>query len=503
MKTIDNFLNNLTMYRLVWTGLGVLALISIVFSATDVLPFNAIDMTISLAVAVSSAVLASYILAWFFGGTTTQGSPMITGMIVFFLFNPGKNLEEWLIIGLIGVLAAASKYILAWRGRHICNPVAVAAVIVSWLSIANASWWVASESLFIFVVILGFLVLRKLHRFELFFSFAIVTLVMYLITTAGDSSSITQTIRDTIISFPLLFLGTIMLTEPMTPPPGKYPQMFYGVLVGVLFGLAGSGWHAGPVYFTPEFALVAANTVIFFVWIQKTLVLKLVKQTQLGPQLFAYTFQPNQQLSFTAGQYLDVSLPDVAYDSRGNRRSFSIASGPHQDAIVFGVKHNEPSSTFKKALLDMKPGDNMCAHYLSGSFTLPKNESKKVLLVAGGIGVTPFCSMLQDYVQEDQQRDIAFIYQVNHQDELVFHDVIDPAVEKGINYIPVVTDPGNSWRGESGFIDEQMLSRSVSDFKERIVYLSGPPAMVNNYKKLFRKLGVPRKHIITDYFSGY
>ena len=502
MKTIDTFLNNITMYRLVWAGLSVLAATSILFAATDVLQFDPVNMIISLAVAVTAAVGSSYLLSWFFGGTTTQGSPIVTGLIIFFLFNP-YNTDEWAIIALAGALASASKYLLVWKKRHLFNPAAVAALIISWLGIANASWWVASESLFIFAVILGFLILRKLHRFELFFAFALTAIVMFLITTTGDSRSVIQTVRDTIISFPLIFLGTVMITEPMTTPPGKYPQIFYGVLVGVLFGLAGTGWHAGPVYFTPEFALVAANAVIFFVWIQKTLVLKLVKQTQLGPQLFAYTFQPNQQLSFTAGQYLDVTLPNVDYDSRGNRRSFSIASEPHQDAIVFGVKHNEPSSTFKKALLDMKPGDNMYAHYLSGSFTLPSDESKKVLLVAGGIGVTPFCSMLQEYVQEDQQRDIAIIYQVNHQDELVFHDVIDPAVEKGITYVPVVTDPGNSWKGESGFIDEEMLNRSVSDFKERIVYLSGPPAMVNSYKKLFRKLGVPRKHIITDYFSGY
>lgn len=502
MKTIDDFLNNLTMYRLLYAGLGGLALIAILFSATGVLQFSAIDMTISLAVAMLTATVVGVLLKWLFGGTITHGSMYITALIIFFLFRPGNDLADWAILATATTIALASKYVIAWRKRHILNPAAIGAVLVGWFGLEQAIWWVASESLVIFVTILGFLILRKLHRFELFFSFAVAALVTLIITTNNDTRSAIDIVRDGFVSFPILFLGTVMLTEPMTTPSPRNWQVGYGALVGVLFG---SGLSIGGLYMTPELALVIGNLVILPTVLRRLVVLKLAKKTKIGPSLVEYRFQPNVAFPFTPGQYLEVTLPGVGFDARGNRRSFSIASAPTEDEVILGVKHNDPSSAFKKSLLKLKPGEDLLAHQLQGSFVLPKDPSRKLVFIAGGIGVTPFRSMLQNLVDAQESRDIVMFYQVNKPDEIVFKQTIKASLKRGVKPVFVLSakEVPRNWKWETGFITEDMLRKYATDYKLRTYYISGPPGMIAAYRRMLNDAGVSSNNIITDYFSGY
>ena len=418
------------------------------------------------------------------------------------MFRPGNDIDDWSVLAVAGAIAVASKYLLAWKKRHIFNPAALGAAVVGWLGLQQAVWWVASESLAIFVAIFGFLILRKLHRFELFFSFAIAAIITLIVTTTGESRTALDVVRDGLISFPILFLGTVMLTEPMTTPAARYWQIGYGALVGVLFG---SGWHIGDFFMTPELALLVGNLVVFSTFMRKLSILTLKQIKEVGPSIFEYRFVPDSPIQFKPGQYLEVTLDHVGWNKRGNRRWFSIASSPHEDEIIFGIKHNSPSSAFKSRMIELQPGEHMYAHQLQGSFTLPSDADQKLVFIAGGIGVTPFRSMLQELVDTSQKRDIAFFYQINDPKEVVFKSTIKASIKQGVQPVFVLSskDVPKNWKWEVGFVDQKMLEKRVPDYKDRTFYISGPPGMVSAYKGMLNDAGVSSNNIVTDYFSGY
>ncbi|MGI8637560.1 MAG: ferredoxin--NADP reductase, partial [Segetibacter sp.] len=180
--------------------------------------------------------------------------------------------------------------------------------------------------------------------------------------------------------------------------------------------------------------------------------------------------------------------------SRGNRRSFTIASSPHEDQVKIGIKFYEPSSEFKKSLLSLKSGSTIHASALSGEFVLPSDANKKLLFMAGGIGITPFRSMIKDLSLNKQKRDIVLFYFANESSEILYKNVWDEAKHYGVKLVALT----NKER-----LDETLLSKHAPDYKDRACYLSGPPPMVRGYEKMLRSLGVSLSAIKSDYFSGY
>ena len=502
LKEIDSFLHGISMYILLICGLSVLAAVSIILSLSGTLDFEAIDMLISLASVISAAMLLGPLLKWAFGGPITQGSTLITALITFFLFTPTSEIEQLSAIVLAVSLGLAGKYILAIRKRHLFNPAALGAAVVGWIGILQPTWWVASRPLLVFTLMLGFLILRKLHRFLLFFSFLAASVLTIQVVAIGDGREVIEILRTSIVSFPLIFLGTVMLTEPMTTPSKKIQQISYGALVGLLFG---SGWHVGSIFMTPELALLLGNLFAYSFMIKQRTELTLIKSKEIGPNIYSYLFRPNRAFSFQPGQYLEVTLDNVKRDSRVNRRSFSIASSPSDENVLLGIKHYDPSSEFKKTLSKLSPGDKMYAHQLQGVFTLPSNPDQPVVMIAGGIGITPFRSMLSSLESNQNNRQMVLFYQVSHPDEIVFKDVLKTAKQQGVKIVPVLStkEIPKNWKFETGFIDSEMLNRHLPSITGRTYYISGPPGMVAAYKNMLTKSGVSKRHIVTDYFSGY
>ncbi|HET9433330.1 MAG TPA: FAD-dependent oxidoreductase, partial [Chitinophagaceae bacterium] len=131
---------------------------------------------------------------------------------------------------------------------------------------------------------------------------------------------------------------------------------------------------------------------------------------------------------------------------------------------------------------------------LSGDFVLPKDVNKKLLLVAGGIGVTPFRSMIKDLSLSKQKRDITLFYFAASEQEVLYKDIWQEAKQYGVKVVSFTNREK---------LDDGMLQKYVPDHKQRDFYLSGPPFMVRAYKKVLRSLGISAHNIHTDYFSGY
>lgn len=501
---IDNFLNAITMYRVVQFGLIALALISLVFSAAGTLFYNPISLIVSLLILSVTCYISNFLFSKLLKAPTNNESYLITALILFFIYLPATTIHDALTLFLAGTIAMASKYIFAFNKRHIFNPAAFAAFILGVFGNGNALWWIGSGILLPFVIIIGLLIVRKIRRFHLFFSFLISSIVSISVFGIMSHISLQTWLLDAFVSWPLLFFATVMLTEPLTTPPTKKLQMIYGAFVGLLFG---AQFQIGPIYSTPELALLIGNIYSFLVSPKEKLFLHLREKQKIAQNVYEFIFSTSQKINFHPGQYFEWTLPHKRPDLRGNRRYFTIASSPTEKDLRLGVRISSNSSSFKTKLLNLSEEDTLVASHLAGDFTLPKNPTQKLVFIAGGIGVTPFRSIIKFLIDTKEKRSITLFYINKHESDIAYKELFEKARDTfGLKIIYVLTDTEHvptDWKGKVGRIDENMIKQEIPDYHERLFYLSGPNAMVDAYKKLLANVGVPMKRIITDYFPGF
>lgn len=504
IRMIDSFLNSITMYRVVLYGLLFLVAVTFVLGGSGHLYYTPLQQTISLVTLGVTCFVANWLCAKALKAPTNVESFAITALILFFLIDPGQKLTDVYVYVIAAVVAMASKYVFAWKEKHLFNPAALAAFTLGVLGNGSVSWWIASNLTLPFVLVVGFLVVRKIRRFTLFFSFVGAALLSIALSSLKNGLPVGPTLLESFVAWPILFLGTIMLTEPLTTPPVKKLQIAYGVIIGLLFGVH---FNIGPVYSTPELAILVGNIFAFIVSPRVKLLLTLEKKQQIAEDTYEFLFHPSRSYSFAAGQYMEWTLPHHQPDSRGNRRYFTIASSPTEKILRLVVRIGEARSSFKEKLLSMQPKEMIVASQLAGDFTLPKEKDQKLVFIAGGIGFTPFVSMVKYLLDQKERRDVTFFYVNKVEADIAFKELFAQAEQEiGLKtkYVLTKTDaiPKN-WTGLVGRINEEMIQKEVPDFKDRRFYLSGPNAMVDADKHILAKLGVPKQHIVTDYFPGF
>lgn len=502
LKKIDLWLNNHTMYRVVLYGLLGLALLSILFGFLNLLPFSGWQLLALLSLCAISSWLAHRVLEKIFHPASSLESGHITGLIFFFILAPIVKPIDALIALAVVFFGAASKYLIAIDKKHLFNPVAIALVVMGLFGYGNAIWWVGSSLLLPFVLLLGLAVLRKLRRFDLFFSFAL-TALLVVAWNNRQSLTVLETIWQVLSSWPLVFMGTIMLTEPLTGPVRRKFYWFYGAVVGLFFG---SRFQFGPLHSTPELALIIGNLLAYFVSKPIKLELELKAKRKIGQDLYEFDFIPRGKFKFLAGQYLEWTLKTKTTDERGNRRYFTIASAPSEEVLSLAIKVAHPSSSFKQQLMDLKEGEKISASQLSGDFVLPKNRQQALVFIAGGIGITPFRSMIKHLYDLQEKRNIKLFYICSQKDEFAYQELFKQAESIGLQTIYVLSKNAqipDNWIGEIGYLDEKMLRKYLEPNFNYNFYLSGPNLMVESYVKLLQKIGIKKKKIITDYFPGF
>lgn len=502
MKYLDAFLNRITMYMLLVYGLGGVALLSIFFAAFGLLPTDPLYMLLSFIAILMGAYGAEKFLSTVFGRPMNRESWLITALILFLILPPAQSGRQFVLLGLAGCLASGSKLLLRWHGKHIFNPAAFAAAILSLTALWPASWWVGSNTLWPFALIVGLLVVRKIRHFGVVGCFVAASLGVTLIQFTASGQFSFQNLQHALIASPLIFLGTIMLTEPATMPARKLHQYIYAGLVGLLSSL---GLNIGALYIYPEVALLLGNIYAYIVSPKFATSMSLVRIETVSENIMNFVFTPHKTFSFLPGQYMEWTLPDVKFDTRGNRRTFTIASAPTEDEIMLGVKFYSMSSAYKQHLRTLRPGSQIYASQLAGSFTLPRESTQKLAFIAGGIGITPFRSMIKTMLDENSLRDIVLIYAVSDEKDFAYLKTFTEARNHGARIHLVAT--GQSTRRIRGVtytkLDSKTLARLVPDIAERTSYISGPNAMVDGIKHELKTIGVRASAIKTDHFSGY
>lgn len=295
-----------------------------------------------------------------------------------------------------------------------------------------------------------------------------------------------------------------MLTEPLTTPPSKKFQLVYAIIVGLLFGAQFEFWR---IYPTPGFALICGNLFSYFVSPRFRSTLTLKDKKSLTKDIYEFFFKSDVKIDYKPGQYLEWTLGHDNPDQRGNRRYFTISSSPTEEDIKLGVKFYDNSSSFKKRLLVMNIGETMTASQLSGEFIMPEDKSKKLVFIAGGIGVTPFRSMIKNLIDKNEKRDIVMFFSNKTPADIVYRDIFDEAKEKiGLKTIYAVNDLAGSELLPDmrlGFINEEMIRKEVPDFAEREFYISGPHVMVTAFESTLNKMGIKSGDIKVDFFPGF
>jgi ferredoxin-NADP reductase len=139
---------------------------------------------------------------------------------------------------------------------------------------------------------------------------------------------------------------------------------------------------------------------------------------------------------------------------------------------------------------------------------MPEDPAEKIVFIAGGIGITPYRSMIKYLLDTHEKRDVILFYSERKPENFVYRDVFDEAEQRiGIKPVYTVTEAQNmsagGWSGKSGMISSDMIKSEVPDYFERTYYISGPHPMVSSMQDMLHGLGVPRSKIKTDFFPGY
>ncbi len=503
-KLIDNFLNKITMYRLVMYFVFILWAIALVFSFFGILPFQPLWMALSALLIIAVCWVTNQAFAALFKAPVNAESFYITAFILMVVLTPVASadaLSYWAFLALVSALAIASKFILAIGKKHIFNPAAfgLAAGALA-MSAYGGAWWLGTAAMLPFVLVGGFLVARKIKRWDLVLSFIVAAFASVAVTTWARGFDPLAAVQRSLIDSPIFFFAFIMITEPITTPPARAMRVVYGALVGALFAPA---VHIGSIHSTPELVLLVGNMFSYIVSPKAKLMLALKEKKQIGPDLYDLSFTADRPLKFKPGQYLEWTLGHEHPDTRGNRRYFTIASSPTESEIHMGVKFYPQASSFKKTLLDLKPGDKIVASQLAGEFTLPSDPAQKLAFIAGGIGVTPFRSIIKNLIDTNDHRDAVLFYSARNPTELVYKEIFDQAAAYGLRTEYIVHDTTPEWPGKTGYITPELIMAAAPDYKERMFYISGPHAMVTIFKAALKNLGVPRGHIKVDYFPGF
>lgn len=218
---------------------------------------------------------------------------------------------------------------------------------------------------------------------------------------------------------------------------------------------------------------------------------KIIDKKEIAAATLQVTFQVNEKFSFLPGQYVFVTLinPPV-------KRHFSIVNSPDEKGIIT-ITTRLRDSDFKKTLKELPLGSTVELGPISGSFVLPEDTSRPLIFIAGGIGITPFMSILRYVKNHNLNYKITLLYSNRDQASTAYLE----EVQKFKSILTMTEDP--AWTGEKRKIDAGFIKEYFPNINSYGYFVVGPPPMVEAVQKALLEAGVEINNITIENFTGY
>ena len=233
------------------------------------------------------------------------------------------------------------------------------------------------------------------------------------------------------------------------------------------------------------------------------LVVSAVYDTGKNAKIFRLSSKDGYLPPFEAGQYLNIF---TEIDGVRTSRPYSISSSPRQRAYYEITVARTINGFVSDYMLDhVKAGDEFTASRPAGVFHYqPVFHSKKMLMLGGGSGITPFMSMIREVLEAGLDRDIILLYGCRNAEAALFHDQLTSLSETFSNfkYYLVVSDEDAIWDGERGFITAELIKKLCPDYLERTAYICGPEIMNQFCVDQLHELGFAQKNIRREMFGA-
>lgn len=204
-----------------------------------------------------------------------------------------------------------------------------------------------------------------------------------------------------------------------------------------------------------------------------------IRKAKEADNIYSFFFTKPKQLVYDPGDFTELSFDYP--DGGGGRRWFTIASAPHEKELQITTKFPPKPSEYKQQLDELQAGHEVVLSPALGNFNLPRDTSEKLVFIAGGVGITPFRSIMSHLQNSGEYRDIT-LYYISKPKERVFTELLE---KYSVNYEDSKFDPANI------------------SLQDRTVFLSGPEPLIKKYYSSLKATGVQKSRIKLDYFPGY
>lgn len=235
--------------------------------------------------------------------------------------------------------------------------------------------------------------------------------------------------------------------------------------------------------------------------------LRFIKKQEVATKTNTFHFEKPLEFEFIAGQYLNWKLINPSEtDEEGTRRFFSIASASYEKDLTFATRMRD--TAFKRIIGNMKEGDSIDVFGPYGHLVLHKDPNIPAVFLTGGIGVTPFRSIILQATHDKLPNKIYMFFSNRALEDVPFLEELEKVQNENPNFklINTLTDKENlpdNWSGETGFITKDMISKYITNLIVPVYYIAGPPQMVEAMEKILEDAEIPEEKIKSENFTGY
>jgi ferredoxin-NADP reductase len=221
----------------------------------------------------------------------------------------------------------------------------------------------------------------------------------------------------------------------------------------------------------------------------------------------AFHFAKPAGFSFKPGQAVDIALLNPPAEANSTHRIFSLVSAPFEEELAVATRMRE-NSAFKRTLNTLPPGAQVKLKGPLGIMTLHEDGARAAVFIAGGIGITPFMSMLRQAAHDRLAHRLFLLYSNRRPEDAAFLAELQALERQNENFrlLATMTDMDKSaraWHGEQGMVDEDRVKRFVGAAAAPIYYLAGPPVMVDAMSAVLSRAGVQDDDVRSEEFYGY